>query len=448
MSHTLGYQDNTGLYVSAEKWDDTLTKMYTLRNLYRDYLIRQGDLWMWRGMPEFHKMYKPDHLKGRVKIPLGILGTTWGSRFENRITYPTYPKIPHTIQLTELQQEAMQNLKEKRVGIMNATTGTGKSYMILHEAAENLYKTLILVSSTPCMTEMITKCQELLQVTPEAIGGKKKTKPTTDKITVCMVHSLSKVDMFQYGTILADEVDKCISTETRQDEWFRCSPINLYGFTATLTINHWEPRLIRLFFWEPEQTMKVMNFTPEIIHVPTNFMYSGDLSSFKDFWKLVTEVCLDQPRNNLIIETIVETLPTTETKKGLLLVSRIEQATILHDMLTERGIKSHIIIWETSEEDRQRIREEVTNTPDTVVLIGSPQILGRWFDLPALQVVYLVFPNKFDEQLVQVTGRVLRKHECKTYARVYDFADVYEEALRAQWMSRKKTYRQKYWVVS
>ncbi len=56
--------------------------------------------------------------------------------------------------------------------------------------------------------------------------------------------------------------------------------------------------------------------------------------------------------------------------------------------------------------------------------------------------------SKFDEALVQVVGRVLRKHECKTYARVYDFADVYEEALRAQWMSRKKTYKTKYGVVS
>lgn len=98
------------------------------------------------------------------------------------------------------------------------------------------------------MTEMITKCQELLHVTPEAIGGKKKTKPTTDKITIAMIHSIDKVDLYPYGTILVDEADKAISTLGRQDAWFRCSPQSIYGFTATLTVNHWEKRLIELFF--------------------------------------------------------------------------------------------------------------------------------------------------------------------------------------------------------
>ena len=63
-----------------------------------------------------------------------------------------------------------------------------------------------------------------------------------------MVHSIAKVDLFQYGTILVDEADKAVSTEGRQAVWMNCSPKFIYGFTATLTINHWEKRLIDLFF--------------------------------------------------------------------------------------------------------------------------------------------------------------------------------------------------------
>jgi len=65
--------------------------------------------------------------------------------------------------------------------------------MILSMAAKNPYKTLIVVCTTICLKEMIVKCQEFCGVTPAVIGGTKKYKATTDKITIAMLQSLPKM---------------------------------------------------------------------------------------------------------------------------------------------------------------------------------------------------------------------------------------------------------------
>lgn len=438
------YQDNSGLYINRDIFEAKLRSLYSLRNLKRTKMLAMGQTWQARNEPEYHEHWWVQW--DQVKIPFGLLGSSWHEKIDRTQVHERTKWFVFKPTLQEKQSQAITNLLRYPVGILKAGTGTGKSYMILYLAATLKRKTLILVHSTVCLKEMATKCEEFLWVVPQVFWGTKKYKSTTDEITICLVHSVWKLNLYEYWAIIADECDVMVSTEDRQKIWYHCSPDYLYGFTATLTINMQEKSLINIFFWKAEASLGEVSMKPIIKVVPTRFTYTRPLEKNADFAKLMPIIAEDSARNNLIIEKVYATLPQTETKKALVVIKSIAQAKILQDWLTAKGMKTFLIIGETPEEERQKIRDEVLSNPEPIVIIWSAQILGRGFDLPPLQAVYLCYPNRFDEALVQVVGRVLRKYEGKTYWIVYDLADIFVNTLRRQFESRKRTYKKKYWV--
>lgn len=444
----IGYQDNTGLYINREIFEQRLKATYTLKNLEKIKALAMGDNpWRTRNMPDTHEIFWFHKTENEYSIPLGMLGTEWWAHIEKRQRWAVRPKLTFSPTLRDDQVQALKNLRKYPVGFMKAGTGVWKSYMILSLAAEIQRDTLIVVNSTVTLKEMIKKCEDFLGVTPRVIGWTKKYRATTQQITVALIHSAHKLNFFEYGAILADECDLYVSTEARQKLWYHCSPDFLYGFSATEKVNLQEDRLINLFFWEAETSIQAVNMTPKIKQIATRYRYPGSLDSNAEFSKMQTHISEDVNRNTLIIETIHGTLQKTETKKALLLTKRTEQAYVFQRMLAEKGIESFVIVGDTPEEERKKIENAVLTSEKEVVLIGNAAILGRWFDMPPLQTVYIQYPNRFDESLKQVVGRVLRKFPWKTYAQVYDFCDNFETALRRQAESRKRVYKKTYWVV-
>ena len=187
--------------------------------------------------------------------------------------------------------------------------------MILHLASTLKRKTLIVVTSTILLQEMVEKCQTLIGITPTVVGGSKKYKDCYENITVCMINSIHKVDLTSFGAILVDECDSTISTESRQKIWYECNADYIYGFTATLIINNQEDILIHLFFGSADHTMYEQNFTPVINVVRTNYKYSGIIDDQADFAKLMNEQSEDIERNALIAKIVKKYLPGTETRK-------------------------------------------------------------------------------------------------------------------------------------
>lgn len=441
----LWLKNATWIFIQHKPFEQKLKASYTLKNLERIKLIQSWDRYRHRTMPEFLKIFRESELG--YQVPPGILWTLWQDHIENASPHLPFYQPEFRGTLREDQLNAIRNLMKRPVGLMNAGTGTGKSYMILSLVPKLQRNTLIVVTATTTLTEMVEKCEMLLGTTPIVVWGKKKYKPTRwAHITVCMLQSLDKLNLHDYGAILADECDVCISTPARQKFWFECAPDYFYGFTATLKINQQEDRLIHLFFGDAEKSMLGNNFKPRIHQVWTEYEYSGVLDSNAEFSKMMTEISEDPARNNLIVQTIYETLKKSETKKGIVLVKRVEQWSTLQALLLARGIQSRIIVGDTPNDERARIKEEVATSLEPIVLIGSAQILGRGFDLPSLQLAYIVYPNRFDAALIQVVGRVLRKSPGKTYAEVFDFTDALEDALMNQAYSRWRTYRKEYWV--
>jgi superfamily II DNA or RNA helicase len=111
-----------------------------------------------------------------------------------------------------------------------------------------------------------------------------------------------------------------------------------------MKINNQEDRLINIFFGMPEKSLSAVTITPTIKIVPTRYMYNGPLDKNKDFSIMMADICRNSARNNLIINTVYESIQKTETKKALVLTKSIEQAEVIKAALIEKGITTHLII--------------------------------------------------------------------------------------------------------
>jgi superfamily II DNA or RNA helicase len=58
-----------------------------------------------------------------------------------------------------------------------------------------------------------------------------------------------------------------------------------------------------------------------------------------------------------------------------------------------------------------------------LLIIATSQYLGEGFDCPQVDTLFLAFPVKFREKLVQQVDCFLQNHEGKTNVRVYDYLD-------------------------
>jgi superfamily II DNA or RNA helicase len=76
------------------------------------------------------------------------------------------------------------------------------------------------------------------------------------------------------------------------------------------------------------------------------------------------------------------------------------------------------------------------------MLVATTALVGEGFDCPALDTIFLTMPIGNVPRLTQVIGRILRPFPGKPTPRVVDFVDVQIPAMRRQFGTRKKVYRE------
>ncbi len=74
------------------------------------------------------------------------------------------------------------------------------------------------------------------------------------------------------------------------------------------------------------------------------------------------------------------------------------------------------------------------------VLVATSGLIGEGFDCPALDTVFLAFPIKFKESIVQHVGRILRPIPGKTQVVVHDYIDSHVPLLARQYQERARGY--------
>lgn len=458
-------------------------------------------LWGWEKLP--NKIIHWEEIKWLISIPSGLKAFWDFENLYWDIKNVTHPEINNPYKGNELdlkQDKVIGELLKKDIWYWHFSTGVGKTMCIAKIIKEKSVKTLIIVSWIELMNQMRKDLEEIFWEKYPVIDGKswiikqilvenkflesrinevvnlieledieykkkrlnkklkeiKEEREYEEKINykklekilesnivianIDTLITLPKNEFFsKFDLTLMDEVDCYFSADRRRDMlWKKINSKFMYWLTWTIKVNYTSDKVFDMYLW-PKSELLEKHFSPKIYKVMTNFEYF--LDDMKKFHELKKAVYGDESRNNLIVNTVMETL---WNNKWILFSEYIDHAKILKEKLEGKWVKCFMLIWEIKEKERLEIKKELKEYKWTCMLIGSVKIIGRWFNVPELSVWYLTTAEKFTSNIEQYVWRIIRIFPGKIKAEWYDFIDTWCKVLLNQSKSRTGTYKKEF----
>ncbi len=340
----------------------------------------------------------------------------------------------------DYQELALNDVLRYPIGVLQGSTGCGKTFMGINIIQKRQQPTLIIVHSKELLNQWTKSIEELLEVESGIIGaGKEIIKP----ITVGIINSVrNKAELLRnkFGHIIMDEVHRCPST--MWTETLGRFPAKYYlGLSATVYRNDGLGKAINAFIGPTihrvnkeylHKTGAVLK--PKIIRIETNF----STPPRTEYSSVVQKMTKDKDRNNLIINTVINDLKTYNSPV-LIVSDRVNHCEKLTDILESKGYNVSLLLSKLSKKDRLEAVEDIRDG-DSQILIATVSLIGEGFDAPNLHALFLTTPISYIGRIVQTIGRVLRPEKGKT-ARVYDFRDNLIWMIRTSGKKRDKVYK-------
>ena len=387
-------------------------------------------------MPEVHQCYSLDN--GWYKVPnwiTWVLHDQFIATYDNQVvTQPSLTRVSY-----DYQTSAIEDLLHRSVGLLHASTWSWKTQMISDIITRKQRNTLVVVQNLSQMAQMVDDIRIILWVNPTQVSGKKATKKELDSwypnITVCSIDSRDKINPSDYWLILLDEADTYLWSDERREWVGSLSPEFMYALTGTVKVNNVDDNVFEMYYG-PTTRLEMLHLTPHYVKVLSKFKYN--ITDMKLFHELKAALYSDTERNNLIVETV---LSNEKGSKGLVFTEHIEHAHCIGEALRSRWINSYVITGEIPKDERERIRQEVIRSNGTTVIVWSVKIIWRGFDLPELSFAVFTTAEKFQSNIQQYLGRIIRKFEGKPHPVFYDITDHLQFLLKKQWANRAATFK-------
>ena len=356
-------------------------------------------------------------------IPQGFLSYTSFNSYDNFdnavVEYP-----PLNGELRQHQVDIVDKMLKHRYGFWHISTWVGKTWIILEITRRLKRKTLIVVDGATALTQFNKNIKEIFWIDAH-VNGKKKHSDSP--ITITTIHSLGKLDPNSYGVILYDEADKYLGALNRRNLLSQIRTEFAYAVTGTTKLNEIEDKVFPMFYGRKEELLLKM-MTPKYTQVRSSF----EFWDFETFTDIVTAMYDNKDRNELIVNTTISRLKEKRANKVIVFSQRVEHAESLCEAFTKLWYKTFLLIGKVSRDEREAIRQEIINYPNQCILIGSVQIVGRWFDCPPLDLGVLTTAETFESNLLQYCGRVIRQSEWKVSCEFIDIIDPKQPVLFSQ----------------
>ena len=313
--------------------------------------------------------------------------------------------------------------------------GFGKTILSIHLALTLKRKTIVLVHTELLMHQWI---QNIKAVCPNAnigiLQGKKIDIQDKDFV-ICMLQSLAKKKynkdlLIQFGTVIVDEAHH-IGAKMFGEALRLIACHNVIGLTATPDRSddlgytlpmHLGPIAYRAHREAQDIDIQRIDYNggerKEIVYRNGNLGTSA----------MISELALDEERNQLIIQQIVNILEKEPTRHILVLSDRLIHITFLLEGLKLKNPLLRIgkvTGGKGNNNNKKRKFEECddnTEEEDVNVLFSTFKYASEGFDKPCLDTLILATPYGKIEQSV---GRILRDHPLKCKPTVIDIVDTW-----------------------
>lgn len=349
--------------------------------------------------------------------------------------------LPPKIKPRDYQIETLIKAIRLKRAVFLSPTSSGKSLMIYMIARFLKMKTLIIVPDTGLLAQIYQDFTNYSASDDEwdasdncylISAGVDKVNLTKD-IVICVRNSISNIKdkvswLKQFDLIINDE---CHLAKAKELTGIMNSAIETeyrYGFTGTFDNVQCNQIMIEGLFGPTQivTTQKELIKRKQTSDLKINMItleYSEEdrkKASFLDYDKSSKYICLHDKRTEFLVK-----LATSLKGNTLILFKYIDiQGKVLYDLIKDiKGEdKTFFVDGSVKGEDRIKLRE-VNNSSDGVVNVCSYGTFSTGVSIDKLDNLIFAFPSRGQIRVLQSIGRVLRLHESKEYANIWDIVD-------------------------
>lgn len=330
------------------------------------------------------------------------------------------------------QEDIVQALISNEGGLIEAPPGAGKTIAMIALISQLKKSTLILVHEHRLKQQWIGEIKKRLagNFVLGIVDGDGKN---FGDITVGLIHSIYRLMeentdfLTNFGVVIIDECHRIPASMYLK---VLNNLPSFYRIGVTGTVQRKDGREILLYdilgevihkITEKDVDHRITNF--EVKPIYTNVALRAPVvirrgEAALDYTNLLTSLLENEERNNIILQTIEESI-----KDGyfpLVLSDRVNHLKFLYKNLVERGYNTVLLIGET----RTKINwVEIQKNTEIQCIVAQSQIAAEGLDLPRLSALHLTCPSSNKPKLKQKIGRIRRFVEGKRTPVVYDYID-------------------------
>lgn len=323
-----------------------------------------------------------------------------GFQVEKRESMSFVGVLNEELRQPEAAEATLAAFRQHGGGVLALSTGFGKTCVALYAACQLKVKTLVIVNKTILAEQWK---ERIHQFVPGARIGtiQGPSEDVEDKdFVIAMLQSLSqkKYRMQGFGLTVVDECHHIAAVTFSQAMLQTNSPCNL-GLSATPQRKDGLTRVISWFMGPTFLTLKRQNenlvCVTTVVHCPDDG-YQREPPPTRygkiNFQGVIDRLCGDDDRNQLITETI---LGLPGTRKVLVLSARRDHCRLLCETI---GSAAAVYLGGMR-------REALAQAAEARVIVATFSVAAEGLDIPALNTLFLVTPQK---DVTQACGRIMR----------------------------------------
>jgi superfamily II DNA or RNA helicase len=364
------------------------------------------------------------------EIPYRIVDATHEAApvyFEERVT------------LSLAQERAVGEVLQRRIGVLEAPAGAGKTVMAMALIARRRQPTLIIVHTKELAAQAIARAVVVLGLDEEQIGLVGDGHCTVgQKLTVGLVQTLARgipPALRDVGNVVVDE---CHHTPAEHMATVigQFPARYVLGLSATPYRRDKLDRVINFYLGSIVARIHKADLadrlvTPRVIKSDTALRLAGD-----SFTELVSQLVADDGRNRLIVADVAAAAQAG--RRCLVLSDRVGHVERLAWLLTAAGVTAAPLHGRLPRWERAGVVEDLA-AGDLQAVVATGSLVGEGFDCPSLDALFIATPVSYGGRVVQYLGRVSRTAPGKVDAVVYDYFD-HHPMLYASWRNRRIVY--------
>jgi len=350
------------------------------------------------------------------------------------------------IELYDYQEKALEGLIINKYGLLQSKAGSGKTQIGIALIMKLCLKALWLTHTHDLLTQSKSRAEKYID--KNLLGTITEGKVNIGKgITFATIQTMCNLDLAQYkyewDLIIVDECHRVAGTPTSMTMFSKVlnslAAKHKYGLSATI---HRSDGLIKSTYAllgqvvyavkDEEIADKVMNVG--VKPIVTDLKISRkclNTDGTLNYTKLISYLCENEERNQLIRKYLLN----EQNHSCLILSDRVEH---LEELM--RNIPNSVMVTGKTKKDLRDKAIDDMRTGKKKYLFATYKLAKEGLDIPNLERLFLVTPQKDYAVVTQSVGRVARVCEGKDNPIVYDFLDDIGYLIKA-YKERCKHYK-------